>query len=300
MTPQSPERHGSRGQVLRTAVGERRAVLVPGAANALTARIIENLGFEAVYVTGAGLANSHLGVPDLGLVTLTEVVDTVAAIVDACALPVIVDADTGFGNPLNVIRTVRLLERSGANALQIEDQVFPKRCGHFNGKEVIPMAEMVMKIKAAVDTRQSSDLLIIARTDARAVEGLTGALERAQAYVEAGADLTFIEAPTSVDELRTIARSVPAPQVANMVVGGQTPLVPRDELGDMGFALVLYANAALQAAIQATYDVLGALLRDGSVASVADRLASFDLRQRTVNKQHWDALDAKYRNRRLP
>lgn len=296
MTPQSPERHGSRGQMLRAAVGERRAVLVPGAANALTARIIENLGFEAVYVTGAGLANSHLGVPDLGLVTLTEVVDTVAAIVDACALPVIVDADTGFGNPLNVIRTVQLLERSGANALQIEDQVFPKRCGHFNGKEVIPMAEMVMKIKAAVDTRQSSDLLIIARTDARAVEGLTGALERAQAYVEAGADLTFIEAPTSVDELRTIARSVPAPQVANMVVGGQTPLVPRDELGDMGFALVLYANAALQAAIQATYDVLGALIRDGSVASVADRLASFDLRQLTVNKQHWDALNAKYRN----
>ena len=296
MTPQSPERHGSRGQLLRAAVSERRAVLVPGAASALTARIIENLGFEAVYVTGAGLANSHLGVPDLGLVTLTEVVDTVAAIVDACALPVIVDVDTGFGNPLNVIRTVRLLERSGANALQIEDQVFPKRCGHFNGKEVIPMAEMVMKIKAAVDTRQSSDLLIIARTDARAVEGLTGALERAQAYVEAGGDLTFIEAPTSVDELRTIARSVPAPQVANMVVGGQTPLVPRDELGDMGFALVLYANAALQAAIQAMYDVLGALIRDGSVASVADRLASFDLRQLTVNKQHWDALNAKYRN----
>lgn len=296
MTPQSPERHGSRGQMLRAAVGERRAVLVPGAANALTARIIENLGFEAVYVTGAGLANSHLGVPDLGLVTLTEVVDTVAAIVDACALPVIVDADTGFGNPLNVIRTVHLLERSGANALQIEDQVFPKRCGHFNGKEVIPMAEMVMKIKAAADTRRSPDLLIVARTDARAVEGLTGALERAQAYVEAGADLTFIEAPTSVDELRTIARSVPAPQVANMVVGGQTPLVPRDELGDMGFALVLYANAALQAAIQATYDVLGALVRDGSVASVADRLASFDLRQLTVNKQHWDALNAKYRN----
>jgi 2-methylisocitrate lyase-like PEP mutase family enzyme len=283
-----------RGRRLRAAISERRGVLVPGAANALTARIIEDLGFEAVYVTGAGIANTNFGVPDLGLVTMTEIVDVVAAIADSCDSPLIVDADTGFGNPLNVIRAVRSLERAGANALQLEDQVFPKRCGHFAGKGVVAAEEMVMKIKAAVDTRRSSDLLIIARTDARAVEGLSGAIERAQRYAEAGADATFVEAPTSVEELRTIAASIAVPQLANMVVGGQTPLVSAAALATMGFAVVLYANAALQAAIQAMRDVLGALRQDGTLERVYDRVASFETRQQTVNKADWDQLSDKY------
>ena len=281
---------------LRTAVAERRALVVPGAADALAARIIEDLGFEAVYLTGAGLANAAFGVPDLGLVTLTELVNSVSAIVDVCSLPLIVDADTGFGNALNLIRAVRLLERAGAGAIQIEDQVFPKRCGHFDGKAVVPPAEMVMKIKAAADARVSRDLLIVARTDARAIEGLDAAIERAQAYVEAGADVTFVEAPATLDELRRIPVSIAAPQVANMVVGGRTPLVPAAALRDMGFALVLYANAALQASIHAMREVLGALRDDGSVARVADRLASFELRQQVVKKADWDARDIKYRD----
>jgi 2-methylisocitrate lyase-like PEP mutase family enzyme len=296
VTIEVPAEQRSRGETLRAAVAERRALLVPGAADALAARIIEDLGFEAVYLTGAGLANAAFGVPDLGLVTLTEVVNAVAAIADVCALPLIVDADTGFGNPLNVIRAVRLLERAGANALQIEDQIFPKRCGHFDGKAVIPPGDMVMKIKAAVDSRASPDLLIIARTDARAVEGLASAIERAQAYVEAGADVTFVEAPVTVEEMRRIPASIPAPQVVNMVVGGRTPLLPASTLREMGFSLVLYANAALQASVRAMRDVLGVLREDGSVARVSDRLASFELRQQVVKKAAWDRLDAKYRH----
>jgi 2-methylisocitrate lyase-like PEP mutase family enzyme len=242
------------------------------------------------------LANAAFGVPDLGLVTLTEVVNAVAAIADVCALPLIVDADTGFGNPLNLIRAVRLLERAGANALQIEDQIFPKRCGHFDGKVVIPPGDMVMKIKAAVDSRLSPDLLIIARTDARAVEGLAGSIERAQAYVEAGADVTFVEGPATVEEMHTITASIQAPQVANMVVGGRTPLLPAGTLREMGFSLVLYANAALHASVHAMRDVLGALREDGSVARVSNRLASFELRQQIVKKAAWDRLDLKYRH----
>jgi 2-methylisocitrate lyase-like PEP mutase family enzyme len=285
----------NRGKALRTAMEERRALLAPGAANALTARIIEDLGFEVVYLTGAGIANTALGVPDIGLVTLSETADTVAKIADCCALPLIVDADTGFGNPLNMIRTVRVLERAGANALQIEDQVFPKKCGHFSGKGVIPCAEMVDKIKAAVDARNSADLLIIARTDARAIEGLPAALDRAQAFIEAGADATFVEAPVSVEEMQAITVRLTAPQVANMVFGGRTPLLPAAALKEMGFALVIYANAALQAAVLAMHEVLGALQSDGSLARVENRLASFTERQRVVRKDHWDELESKYK-----
>ena len=285
---------GNRGAMLRAAINERRGIVVPGAANALAARIAEDVGFTILYVTGAGIANTSYGVPDLGLVTMTEVADVVTAISDSCSAPLIVDADTGFGKPLNVIRTVRRLERAGANAIQLEDQIFPKRCGHFAGKGVIPADSMVMKIKAAVDTRHSSDLLIIARTDARAVEGLPAAIDRAHRYVEAGADVIFIEAPVSVEELRTVATAVDVPQVANMVIGGQTPLLPADELRDMGFALLLYANAALQASIKAMQEVLGALHQHGSLDGVRDRLASFESRQQTVRKADWDRLDAKY------
>lgn len=280
---------------LKALLARRAAVTVPGAANALFARVIEELGFEAVYVTGAGIANMLLGAPDVGLTTMTEVRDTVAAIADAVSVPIIVDADTGFGNAVNVVRTVRALERAGAAGIQIEDQVFPKKCGHFAGKAVIAGEEMAQKIKAAVDTRHDESLQIIARTDAYAVEGLERALERARSYIAAGADATFVEAPTTLEELARIPAALDVPQVANIVFGGKTPDPGRDKLAELGFAIVLYANAALQAALKASYDVLGALKNEGSLQLVADRLASFEARQRTVAKDEWDAREARYR-----
>ncbi len=288
------DRIADRRRRLRAAVEERRALLVPGAANALTARVIEDAGFDALYVTGAGVANTLLGVPDIGLVTLTEIVQTVEAIGEISSLPMVVDIDTGFGNAINTRRTVRLLERAGACGLQIEDQVFPKKCGHFDGKGVIPVGEMVSKVKAAVDARDDANLLIMARTDARAIEGLDAAIERAQRYVEAGADLTFVEAPVSVEEMRAITERLAVPQIANMVVGGRTPLLPQSELAEIGFALVLYANTPLQAAMRAMSEVLGALRRDGGLDAVRDRLADFGERQRLVDKASYDALEKRY------
>ena len=284
-----------KGAHLRRMLDTRRAVLAPGAANALTARLIADCGFEVVYVTGAGIANTRLGVPDIGLVTLSELADTVTTIADSCDLPLVVDADTGFGNPLNMIRTVRTLERAGAHAIQVEDQVFPKRCGHFSGQLIIPTEEMLAKISAAVDTRSTRDFLVIARTDSRSGQGLAAALERAGAYIEAGADATFIEAPESRDELATIARSLPVPQVANIVFGGRTPMLSQAELAGLGFGLVLYANAALQAAVKAMQEVLGVLKADGALDRVDERLASFTERQRVVDKATWDALERRYK-----
>ncbi|GHD62232.1 carboxyvinyl-carboxyphosphonate phosphorylmutase [Thalassobaculum fulvum] len=288
------DRIADRRRRLRAAVEERRALLVPGAANALTARVIEDAGFDALYVTGAGVANTLLGVPDIGLVTLTELVQTVEAIGEISSLPMVVDIDTGFGNAINTRRTVRLLERAGACGLQIEDQVFPKKCGHFDGKGVIPVAEMVSKVKAAVDARDDGNLLIMARTDARAIEGLDAAIERAERYIEAGADMTFVEAPTSVDEMKAVTARLKVPQIANMVVGGRTPLLPQAELAEIGFALVLYANTPLQAAMRAMSEVLGALKRDGGLDAVRDRLADFGERQRLVDKGSYDALEKLY------
>ncbi|MBZ0123193.1 MAG: oxaloacetate decarboxylase [Roseovarius sp.] len=276
-------------------LAERRSALtVPGAANAMFARVVEDLGFEAVYATGAGIANMSLGAPDVGLTTVTEVAKTVSDMADAVDLPIVVDADTGFGNAVNMVRTVRLLERAGAAAIQIEDQVFPKKCGHFSGKAVVPVSEMVQKVRAAVDTRQDRDMMIIARTDARAVEGLDAAIERAHAYIEAGADMTFVEAPQDFGELVRIGAELPVPQVANIVFGGKTPDPGRKALAEHGFAMVLYANAALQAALHASREVLGVLKEEGSLERVADRLASFEERQAVVDKAKWDSLEKRY------
>lgn len=280
---------------LKVLLARRQAAIFPGTPNALFARVIEDLGFEAVYVTGAGIANMSLGAPDIGLVTLTELTDHVAAVCDAVEVPVLADADTGFGNPINMTRTVRALERAGAGGMQIEDQVFPKKCGHFAGKDVVSLAEMVQKIKAAVDSRQDSDFQIVARTDARAVRGFGEALERANAYIAAGADATFVEAPVSLEELAMIPQVLGVPQFANMVFGGLTPSVSQKGLADMGFGAVLYANAALQAALKSVREVLGSLKNNGSLDEVRERLASFDERQRAVGKEHYDALEARYR-----
>ena len=274
--------------------GKRQAVTVPGAPNALFARLIEDLGFEVVYVTGAGIANMQLGVPDLGLTTISEVSNTVASISDVVELPIIVDADTGFGNALNVIRTIKTLEKSGASGIQIEDQVFPKRCGHFGGKEVISKSEMVQKIHAAVDARNDQSLQIIARTDAALAEGLSSAIDRAQSYIDAGADITFVEAPNSQMELERIANELQVPQIANIVYGGRTPDVGKVQLAEFGFSLVLYANAILQATLKASHEVLQSLHEKGSLAAVSEQLASFDDRQAVVKKFDWDELEKKY------
>ena len=281
-------------KALRRTLHKGAAALVPGASNALAARMIEELGFAAAYVTGAGVANSFLGVPDIGLLTLTELAENVAAMRDCVRLPLIVDADTGFGNAVNVGRTVKVLERAGANAIQLEDQDFPKRCGHFAGKTIIPAAEMAMKITAACDARRDGDFLIIARTDAIACTGIDDALDRARLYTEAGADLTFVEAPKSPAEMERIATTLAAPQLVNIVAGGLTPMLPRAELARMGFACVLYANAALQAAMLAMKEVLQHLAAEGSLAGAMDRLMEFGERQGIVGKPHYDALERRY------
>ena len=269
----------------------RAGTIVPGAPNALFARIIEDLGYEAVYVTGAGIANMHLGAPDIGLTTVTEVANIVACIADAVSIPLIVDADTGFGNRLNCYRTVRLLERAGASALQLEDQVFPKKCGHFAGKAVIPASDMVDKLKAALDARVDANMKIIARTDARAITSMNEALDRAAAYIEAGADATFVEAPTSLEELALIPQRLQAPQIANMVFGGLTPEPGQKAMADMNYAMVLYANAALQTAIKAVTESLTSLRDTGSLAAASEQLAGFEQRQAVVRKDSWDALE---------
>jgi 2-methylisocitrate lyase-like PEP mutase family enzyme len=270
------------------------AVILPGVANALAARVVADCGFTAAYITGAGIANTFLGIPDNGLVTVSELASHVTAIREVFPGPLMVDADTGFGNALNMRRTIQMLERAGADAIQIEDQVFPKRCGHFEGKEVIPAAEMVAKIKAAVDARTDPDLMIVARTDAIAVEGFERAIERAHAFRDAGADIGFVEAPTTPEQIAAIGR-LPYPQIANMVIGGKTPEPSNDELKRLGFAGVLYANTALQAAVLGMQRALGHLKQNGMIGDVTDLLASFTERQRLVDIATFQAMERKYK-----
>jgi 2-methylisocitrate lyase-like PEP mutase family enzyme len=268
-------------------------LLIPGAANALAGRIIAGAGFEAVYLTGAGVANSHLGAPDIGLTSVTELAEHVAALREAVEIPIVADGDTGFGNALNMRRTVRLYERAGANAIQIEDQLFPKRCGHFEGKSVVAKDEMVQKIKAAVDARQDG-MLVLARTDARAVEGFPAAVERMLAYREAGADLLFIEAPVNEAELAAIPKEVPGAHIYNMVFGGKTPMLPREKLAALGFAGILYANALLQASMIAMKNIAAHLKDKGSLAGAEASLISFAGRQELVDHARYQELEKRY------
>jgi 2-methylisocitrate lyase-like PEP mutase family enzyme len=213
---------------------------------------------------------------------------------EAVELPIIVDADTGFGNPLNVRHTVRVLEQAGANAIQIEDQIFPKRCGHFSGKQIIPAGEMMAKIRAAADARRDQDFLIVARTDARAEHGFDAAIERAAKWIEAGADVTFVEAPESIEEIKRIPTLLRVPQIINLVPGGKTPIVDRAALASMGFAIVLYANAALQGAIAGMQASLSELKERGFLDESSGKIASFAERQNLVQKPLFDELDRKY------
>jgi 2-methylisocitrate lyase-like PEP mutase family enzyme len=275
-------------------ISRRDAMILPGVPNALTARIAEDLGFEAVYVTGAGVTNTFLGMPDLSFVDLSLLADHVRAIRDAVQVPIVVDADTGFGNAVNVGHTVQVLERAGASCIQLEDQVFPKRCGHFDGKEVVTTPEFIAKISAAVDARRDADTLILARTDAVACTGFDDAVDRMHRALEAGADVLFVEAPRTLKDIRRVPHTADAPFLLNLVYGGNTPILSQAELAEMGYALVLYANAALQAAVTGMQRVLGHVLQAGTIDGVLDDIASFTERQRLVNKPHFDALETRY------
>jgi len=260
---------------LRERLRRKPILVAPGVYDAFGAVFAEQAGFEALYLSGASIAYTKLGRPDIGLVSVSEVEATLAAICDRVKLPVIVDADTGFGNALNVIRTVRQLERAGAAAIQLEDQSTPKRCGHLEGKSLVPAAEMAGKLKAAVDSRTSA--LIIARTDAIAVEGLQPALERAERYLEAGADVLFIEAPRSLNEMKAVTQrfSTKIPLLANMVEGGKTPLLPAASLEALGFALVIFPGGLARRLGHAAREYFEALKRDGSTDALRERMLDF-------------------------
>lgn len=253
-------------------------LLAPGIYDALSGLIAEQSGAKAAYLSGASIAYTRFGRSDIGLVSVSEVHDTLAAVTDRIKIPIIVDADTGFGNALNVQRTIRSFERAGAAAIQIEDQSFPKRCGHLDGKVLIEKDEMVGKVKAAVDSRKTSDTLIIARTDARAVEGLQEAIDRAHAYHEAGADVLFIEAPRSVDELKLIRKSfdLNIPLLANMVEGGKTPVKTANDLKSLGFNIVIFPGGAVRAATFQLQEYYAGLLKNGSNSEFSKKMHNFD------------------------
>ena len=253
-------------------------LLAPGIYDALSGLIAEQSGAKAAYLSGASIAYTRFGRSDIGLVSVSEVHDTLAAVTDRIKIPIIVDADTGFGNALNVQRTIRSFERAGAAAIQIEDQSFPKRCGHLDGKVLIKKDEMVGKVKAAVDSRKTSDTLIIARTDARAVEGLQEAIDRAHAYHEAGADVLFIEAPRSVDELKLIRKSfdLNIPLLANMVEGGKTPVKTANDLKSLGFNIVIFPGGAVRADTFQLQEYYAGLLKNGSNSEFSKKMHNFD------------------------
>lgn len=271
-------------------------LLAPGIYDALSGLIAEQSGAQAVYLSGASIAYTRFGRSDLGLVSVSEVHDTLAAVTDRIKIPIIVDADTGFGNALNVQRTIRNFERAGAAAIQIEDQSFPKRCGHLDGKVLIKTDEMVGKVKAAVDARKTSDTLIIARTDARAVEGLQEAIDRAHTYEEAGADILFIEAPRSVDELKIIRKSfhLNTPLLANMVEGGKTPVKTADDLKSLGFNIVIFPGGAVRAATFQLQEYYAGLLENGSNAEFSKRMHDFDSLNAVIGTPELLSIGKKY------
>ena len=273
----------SRNQRLRRLIAREEILIAPGVYDAYLARCVERAGFEAVYMTGAGVSQSRLGVPDLGLLSFTEMLDQAGRIADAVALPLIADADTGYGNAMNVARTIRAYERAGVSACHIEDQQIPKRCGHFDEKSVVPLKEMIAKLKAALDARNDPDFVIIARTDARTVEGLEAALERANAYVETGADMIFVESPLSEEELGVIGRTVNAPLLANMVESGKTPVLPAERLQALGFSVVIHPGSIGRFIGKQVEAFLEKFRTDRSTLSQLDRMLTFSEQNEIVD-----------------
>ncbi len=279
---------------LKELFARRRLLVAPGAFDGLSARLVEEAGFEAVYLSGGAVARS-MGVPDIGLVTMSEVIDRAAQVVSAVAIPVIADADTGYGNALNLVRAVREFERVGVAAIHIEDQVTPKRCGHLEGKEVVSLVEMEKKLEAALASRTDPEFAIIGRTDARAVHGLEDAIRRGKSFARLGVDAAFVEAPESEAEMETIARSIPeVPLMVNIFKGGKTPFLPVVRLEAMGFRIAIFPSETQRAAIYAMKEALILLKREGSTEAMDDRLATFQERDRLVGLKEWQKIEQKY------
>lgn len=281
--------------LLRTILAQERTILVPGAYDALSAKILKQAGFKVLYMTGSGVTASLTGMPDVGILTMMEMVNQARNIVNAVDLPLICDADHGYGNPVNVIRTVKEYERAGVAGIHIEDQVAPKKCGHFEGKQIIPAEEMVKKIEAAIYAREDNDFLLIARTDARSVKGLDEALRRARLYVEAGADMIFVESPQSVDELRTISNELSdIPLLVNMIEGGKTPTLPFEDLQEMGFKIVLFPTSGIRAVAKTLQELAGHLYRYKDTKDFEDRLVTFQGRNQITGLAYIEELEKRF------
>lgn len=284
----------NKSKILRKLLEAKEILIAPGAHDVLTGKIIEKAGFQAVYMTGYGQAASHLGMPDVGLLTMTEMLERANNFASALDIPVIADGDTGFGNAVNAMRTVRLYEKAGVAAIQLEDQVAPKRCGHMTGRQVIPMEEMVGKIKAAVEVRQNPDFVIIARTDARTVLGIEEAIRRGRAYEKAGADVLFIESPETVNEMKEITSAFNVPVLANMVEGGRTPLLPAQELEDLGYHIVIFPTSSTYITAQAVKNLMEELRKTGTTQNILGQMIPFSEFNKLVGLSEVHELEDKF------
>ena len=281
-------------QMLKQLLKRDRLLVAPGCFDGLSARLVEEAGFEAAYLSGGAVARS-MGIPDIGLVTMSEVIERAAQVVSAVKIPVIADADTGYGNAVNLVRSVKEFERTGVAAIHIEDQITPKRCGHLDGKEVIPMAEMEKKLEAALASRSDPDFCIIARTDARGVHGLEDAIRRGRAFAKLGVDAVFVEAPQSEAELEEIPRALPnVPLLVNVFKGGKTPMLPVERLQQMGYRIAIYPSETQRAAIHAMRQALGLLKREGTTEKMDDALTTFKERDKVVGLDEWQQLEKQY------
>lgn len=286
---------GGRRAGLRALLASDQVVIAPGVTDAAGLRLVEEAGFETAYLTGAGLANAQYGLPDIGLISQREVADHVQRLAGATGLPVIVDADTGYGGPLAVMRTMRMLDAAGAAAVQLEDQVLDKRCGHFDDHRLISAAEMTAKIRAALDAAGDGGPVLVARTDARGVHGLDEAIRRARAYAAAGAEVIFVEAPRGVEEMRAIGRELAGiPLIANIVEGGKTPELGTAELGELGFRVALFANYLMRSMMHAGREALAHLRAEGETRTRADRLLPWAERQRLFGLGAYTEIDGRY------
>jgi 2-methylisocitrate lyase-like PEP mutase family enzyme len=281
-------------QLLKQLFKRDRLLVAPGCFDGLSARLVEEAGFEAAYLSGGAVARS-MGMPDIGLVTMSEVIDRAAQVVAAVKIPIIADADTGYGNAVNLVRSVREFERTGVAAIHIEDQITPKRCGHLDGKEVIPLAEMEKKLQAALASRSDPDFSIIARTDARGVHGFDDAIRRGRAFAELGVDAVFVEAPQSEAELEEIPRALQnVPLLVNVFKGGKTPMLPIERLQQMGYRIAIYPSETQRAAIHAMRQALGLLKREGTTEKMDDALTTFKERDKVVGLDEWQQLEKQY------
>jgi 2-methylisocitrate lyase-like PEP mutase family enzyme len=281
-------------QVFKQLLQRDKLLVAPGCFDGLSARLVQEAGFEAAYLSGGAVARS-MGIPDIGLVTMSEVIERAVQVTSIASIPVIADADTGYGNAINLVRTVREYERAGVAAIHIEDQITPKRCGHLEGKEVIPLPEMVKKLEAALESRTDPDFCIIARTDARGVHGFDDAIERGRAFAKLGVDAVFVEAPESVSELEEIPRAIPnVPLLVNVFKGGKTPMLQVDQLQKIGYRIAIYPSETQRAAIQAMRQALAVLKRDGTTEAMDAALTTFKERDQIVGLDEWHALEKKY------